>query len=200
MNVVSMTGRLTKDVTFYQNPDTGKCSASFSIAVTDPRDTCKCDYFNVVAWGTKADFIKKGYESGRYRKGCHVEVYGNIHAIPYKTKNGEKRINVEISADNTFSEIHSDYKSENNVQNQPIQNGMSGVKPKQNMPQQNYQNSSTHQNQYHQNPQVPQNYGYQNNHPQNYNNYQNGYQQGYPRPNNYQNSQPGGFIPASYQR
>ena len=67
--LVIMEGRLTADAVFTPGKEATQNRANFSLAVTDRRNYNKTHFFNVVAWGNRADYIKKGQESGRYLKG-----------------------------------------------------------------------------------------------------------------------------------
>lgn len=110
MNNLTITGRLTADAVYTPAGNGSNSSrATFTVAVTNPRDSKKSDFFNCVAWGNKAEFVNKGFAQGRYRKGCEAEVSGHVHLNEYQTQNGEKRSNLELYADNTYSKVHPDF-------------------------------------------------------------------------------------------
>lgn len=104
MNDLSITGRMTADAIFTKGQEPSKNRCTFVVAVTDPQNSQNSDFFYVTAWGSKAEYIRKGMESGRYRKGCTVEVNGPIHLNEYETQNREKRYQLQVIAERTFSE------------------------------------------------------------------------------------------------
>lgn len=88
MKVIVLSGRLTGDPEFKEYPKkeesgmTKRCA--FSVANNDIKD--KPEYFNVVAWGDQAVFLKD-----RLKKGNTVLIHGTFHQEPYETEDGAKR-------------------------------------------------------------------------------------------------------------
>lgn len=94
-NVVVLIGRLTKDVEL-RNTSTGKSVASFSIANNRKyNDNEEVSYFNCIAWGKLGETIAK-YCS----KGNRILVNGRLQQRTWEDKNGNKRYEIEIIAEN----------------------------------------------------------------------------------------------------
>lgn len=97
MNMVAMTGRLTRDVEL-RTTTSGVSVASFSIAVdrdyksaTGERQT---DFFRVQAWRASGEFAAKYFS-----KGMKVEVTGSLQTDKYTDRQGTAREGVVIVAD-----------------------------------------------------------------------------------------------------
>ena len=97
MNVVTMVGRLSKDVELRFTPS-GKAVANFTLAVSREyaRDgEQQAAFFPIVAWGRPAEtcneYIGKGYLVG---------VRGRLQVRNFDGKDGGKRYVTEIIADN----------------------------------------------------------------------------------------------------
>lgn len=97
MNIVTMVGRLSKDVEL-RVTQSGKALANFTLAVN--RDYAresepKADFFPVIVWGRQAEtcneYIGKGYLVG---------VRGRLQVRSFEGKDGSKRYVTEIIADN----------------------------------------------------------------------------------------------------
>lgn len=121
MNDLSITGRMTADAIFTKGQEPSKNRCTFVVAVTDPQNSQNTDFFYVTAWGSKAEYIRKGMESGRYRKGCTVEVNGPIHLNEYETQNREKRYQLQVIAERTFSEKKKNQQDSSGNQNNASQ-------------------------------------------------------------------------------
>lgn len=94
MNHVSLMGRLTKDpeVKYTQ---TGKCVASFTIAVNRPIAKDKeqvADFVPCIAWGKTAEFIGNYFSKGRM-----IAVEGRNQTRSYEAKDGSKRFVMEVN-------------------------------------------------------------------------------------------------------
>ncbi|MGL4392724.1 MAG: single-stranded DNA-binding protein [Fusobacteriaceae bacterium] len=92
MNVVILTGRLTRDpeLKFGQS---GKAYSRFSIAVNNPFKKDEPDFVNCVAFGKTAEII------GEYmRKGRKIGVTGRLQMSKYEV-NGEKRTSYDVQVD-----------------------------------------------------------------------------------------------------
>lgn len=98
VNNVVLVGRLTRDPEL-RTTNTGKSVCSFSLAVNKrvkPTDgSPDADFFNVVAWGTSADFVANYLTKGRL-----AAVEGRLQSRKYTASDGSNREVVEIVANN----------------------------------------------------------------------------------------------------
>ena len=94
MNVVILTGKLTKDVELKYLPNSEKAVGNTSLAVDRPYQKGKdkeADFLPLVMWGKTAEFAAQ--YSG---KGKLVEVVGSIRTRNYEGKDGKKIYITEI--------------------------------------------------------------------------------------------------------
>ena len=94
MNIVILTGRLTRDpeIRFSQG---GSTIARTSIAVNRPFAKDKeVDFFNLVAFGKTAEFLNKYFS-----KGSKLLVEGHLRYSHYEDKQGVKRYNTDVIVD-----------------------------------------------------------------------------------------------------
>ena len=96
MNIVTLIGRLGKDVELRQTPQ-GVSVTTFSLAVTRPRMKDVTDWIDCVAWRQSAEYLSR-YAS----KGDLVAVTGVLTVRKYEDKEGNKRRSAEIAADNVY--------------------------------------------------------------------------------------------------
>lgn len=92
MNVIILTGRLTRDpeLKFGQS---GKAYSRFTLAVDRPMQKGEADFINCVAFGKTAELI------GEYlRKGRKAGVTGRLQIGKYEV-NGEKRTSYDVVVD-----------------------------------------------------------------------------------------------------
>lgn len=92
MNVIILTGRLTRDpeLKFGQS---GKAYSRFTLAVDRPMQKGEADFINCVAFGKTAELI------GEYlRKGRKAGVTGKLQMGKYEV-NGEKRTSYDVVVD-----------------------------------------------------------------------------------------------------
>lgn len=92
MNVIILTGRLTRDpeLKFGQS---GKAYSRFTLAVDRPMQKGETDFINCVAFGKTAELI------GEYlRKGRKAGVTGRLQMGKYEV-NGEKRTSYDVVVD-----------------------------------------------------------------------------------------------------
>ena len=95
MNIVTLIGRLTRDVELSYVPNTGTAKADFALAV--PRDfknkdgEKEVDFIPVEFMGKKAENIAKYIE-----KGSLVAVQGNLRIDRYTDKQGNKRTYTKV--------------------------------------------------------------------------------------------------------
>lgn len=92
-NVVIM-GRLTKDVE-ERTTSTGKKVCSFCVALNDNFDKEKTYFVDVIAWNKTAEIV-----CTYFHKGSMIAVQGNLTTRTWEDKNGNKRKETEIVADN----------------------------------------------------------------------------------------------------
>ena len=82
MNIVALTGRLTKDPEMGQTKN-GKVFCNFHLAVPG-RSTDTVNFPLVQVWGQNAEFVKK-----YFKKGSKIEIDGEITTQMYKNQNGD---------------------------------------------------------------------------------------------------------------
>ena len=98
MNVVCLTGRVTKDIEIKQSGET--TIATFSIAVTrdfKDKETGKYEtyFFDCTAFGSVAKFLEK-----YVTKGMKIEVSGRLRQDRWKDKDDNNRSRVVVVANN----------------------------------------------------------------------------------------------------
>ena len=93
MNKIILIGNLTNDPESRATPS-GVSVCSFTIAVNRRFGDKETDFFRIQAWRGLADTCKK-YLS----KGKKVAVIGELQARQYDGKDGQKRMSLDVSAD-----------------------------------------------------------------------------------------------------
>lgn len=97
LNKVILMGRLTSDPEI-KTTSSGKSVTSFRIAVdrnyTKSGEERKADFFPIVAWGSKAEFICR-----YFRKGSLIALSGVLQQREYKDKSGAERSVCEVIAE-----------------------------------------------------------------------------------------------------
>lgn len=95
-NKVIIVGNISSEVELKQT-QSGTSVCSFNVAVNrfakDPNET-KVDFFTVVAWQAKAEFVSR-----YFGKGKPILVCGRLENRAWTDKNGNKRISTEIIAE-----------------------------------------------------------------------------------------------------
>ena len=95
-NKVIIMGNISNEVELKQT-QSGTSVCSFNVAVgrysKDPREA-KTDFFTVVAWQQRAEFVSK-----YFKKGQTILVSGRLENREWKDKQGNKRISTEIIAE-----------------------------------------------------------------------------------------------------
>lgn len=95
-NKVIIIGNISTDLELKQT-QSGTSVCSFNVAVNryakDPREA-KTDFFTVVAWQAKAEFVSK-----YFKKGQAIIVCGRLENREWSDKQGNKRISTEIIAE-----------------------------------------------------------------------------------------------------
>lgn len=101
LNHITLMGRLTRDpeVRYTQS---GTAVASFSLAVErdfSSRETGEkqTDFIDITAWRQTAEFVGK-----YFAKGALVAVSGRLQMRDWTDKDGNKRRNAEVVADNVY--------------------------------------------------------------------------------------------------
>lgn len=97
MNVVTMVGRLSKDVEL-RFTQSGKAVGNFTLAVNREyarEGEPKADFFPIVVWGRQAETCNE-----HISKGYLVGVRGRLQVRSFDGKDGSKRYVTEIVADN----------------------------------------------------------------------------------------------------
>ena len=114
MNIVTLIGRLTRDVELSYVPNTGTAKADFALAV--PRDfknkdgEKEVDFIPVEFMGKKAENIAK-----YIKKGSQVAVQGNLRIDRYTDKQDNKRTYTKVWGNSIqFLNNKLDNKSEQN--------------------------------------------------------------------------------------
>lgn len=99
INVVVITGRLTRDVELRTLND-GASVANFGVAVernyvSKDKNERPADFFNVTAWRGTADFVAK-----YFKKGDMIAIDGSLQSRQYIDKDGNNRTAIDIVAEN----------------------------------------------------------------------------------------------------
>lgn len=107
LNKVFIMGRLTKNPEL-RRTNSGTAVTSFTLAVDrdfkNADGTKDTDFIDVVAWRGTAEFTAKYFTRGRM-----AVVEGKIQIRDWQDKDGNKRRNAEVIADNLyFGDSHSD--------------------------------------------------------------------------------------------
>ena len=96
LNKVILIGNLTADPELKQT-QSGTSVCSFNIAInrySKEPDAKKVDFFTVVAWQAKAEFVSK-----YFKKGSGIVIVGRLENRDWTDKQGNKRISTEIIAE-----------------------------------------------------------------------------------------------------
>ena len=101
MNHIVIMGRLTRDPELRQTPG-GVPVASFSLAVdrgfvSKDSGERQTDFIDVVAWEKRAEFVSKFFTKGQM-----AAVSGRLQIRDWTDKDGNKRRNAEVVADNIY--------------------------------------------------------------------------------------------------
>ena len=97
MNLVCLTGRITKDLVIEKVGNSGISKATFNIAVErefkNSEGKKDADFPRIVVWKQAADYLAK-YAA----KGTLIEVTGKIQTGSYKDKNGQTVYTTDVVA------------------------------------------------------------------------------------------------------
>lgn len=95
-NKVILIGNISTDLELKQT-QSGTSVCSFNVAInryTKEPDAKKVDFFTVVAWQAKAEFVSR-----YFKKGQAIVVVGRLENREWSDKQGNKRISTEIIAE-----------------------------------------------------------------------------------------------------
>jgi len=95
-NKVILIGNLCSDPELKQTQG-GTSVCSFNVAInrySKEPDAKKVDFFTVVAWAQKAEFVSR-----YFKKGQAIVIVGRLENREWTDKNGNKRISTEIIAE-----------------------------------------------------------------------------------------------------
>lgn len=93
MNTTILIGRFSSDLELKQTRE-GKSVTSFSLAVKRPYTSDVTDFFTIVAWEKKAEFICKSF-----KKGDPVGIRGYLATRTWTDNQGIKRYATEVVLD-----------------------------------------------------------------------------------------------------
>ena len=100
LNAITIMGRMVKDPEL-RNTQSGTPVATFTLAVDrdrkDPDGNRACDFVDVVSWNGTAEFVSKYFSKGRM-----AVVEGRIQFREWTDKEGRKRRNAEVVANNIY--------------------------------------------------------------------------------------------------
>lgn len=98
LNIITVMGRLCADPEL-RRTQSGKAVTSFTIACERDfkTDDKKVDYLDCVCWNSTAEFVSKYFGKGRM-----IAVSGKLQMRDWTDKEGNKRRNAEIIADNVY--------------------------------------------------------------------------------------------------
>ncbi len=100
MNVISLIGRLTKDVETRYTQTTNTCMGNFTLAVNrrfKKEGQPEADFINIVAIGKTGEFCGKFF-----KKGMQVGVVGRIQTRTWDDDQGMKHYVTEVVAEQVF--------------------------------------------------------------------------------------------------
>ena len=94
-NKVFIKGNISSEVELKQT-QSGTSVCSFNVAVNrfTRENEAKADFFTVVAWQQKAEFVSK-----YFKKGSGIVIVGRLENREWTDKQGNKRISTEIIAE-----------------------------------------------------------------------------------------------------
>lgn len=100
LNKIFIMGRLTRDPELRRTQN-GTAVAGFALAVDrdykNADGTKETDFIEVVAWRSSAEFVSKYFANGRM-----AVVEGRLQIRDWQDKDGNKRRNAEVVADNVY--------------------------------------------------------------------------------------------------
>lgn len=112
MNVVILTGRLTRDLEL-KFGQSGKGYSKFSLAVDNPFKKDEADFINCSAFGKTAELIAEWC-----RKGSKIAIVGRLAMNKFE-KDGEKRTSYEVIVDTVEFPPKTDGTTSTNSKSEP---------------------------------------------------------------------------------
>lgn len=95
LNNITIMGRLARDPEL-RHTDSQKSVCNFTLAVDRDREA-PCDFIDVVAWNSTADFVNK-----YFRKGQIMLVTGRLQTRKWEGRDGDKHTAYEVVADRVY--------------------------------------------------------------------------------------------------
>lgn len=96
LNHITVMGRLTRDPELRYTQQ-GTAVASFTLACDRDFAKGEADFIDIVAWRNSAEFVSKHFSKGRM-----AVVSGRLQFREWTDKEGNKRRNAEVVADNIY--------------------------------------------------------------------------------------------------
>lgn len=96
LNRITICGRLTRDPELRHTQNNTPVT-TFTVAVDRDFQKDVADFFNCVAWKTKAEFV-----SSHWKRGQFIVVTGSLQSRQWEDRNGQKRTEWEIQADSVY--------------------------------------------------------------------------------------------------
>lgn len=96
LNHITVMGRLTRDPELRYTQQ-GTAVASFTLACDRDFSKGEADFIDIVAWRNSAEFVSKHFSKGRM-----AVVSGRLQFREWTDKDGNKRRNAEVVADNIY--------------------------------------------------------------------------------------------------
>ena len=100
LNHITIMGRITKDIELRRTP-AGVAVASFTVAVDrdfkDSNGQKETDFIDCVAWRQTGEFVERNFSKGKM-----IVVSGRLQIRGWTDKDGNKRRNAEIVAENVY--------------------------------------------------------------------------------------------------
>lgn len=129
LNKIVLMGRLTRDPEL-RRTNTGTAVTSFTLAVDrdfkDKSGEKETDFVDIVAWRNTAEFVSKYFAKGRV-----AVVEGRLQIRDWQDKDGGKRRNAEVIADNVY---FGDSKSDGQKQTTNYGGGFAEIEDDGNLP------------------------------------------------------------------
>lgn len=96
LNKIIVMGRLCADPEL-RHTQSNKAVTSFTVAVDRDFEKDKTDFLDVVCWNNTAEFVSRYFTKGRM-----AVVVGRLQMRDWTDKEGNKRRNAEVVADNVY--------------------------------------------------------------------------------------------------
>lgn len=99
LNNVQLMGRLTADPELFTGENYTVCRFTLAVArdYKNENDEYDTDFFHIVAWNKRANFIAKYFQKGQL-----MILVGKLRTRGYTDKNGNKRVATEVEVENVY--------------------------------------------------------------------------------------------------